>query len=127
MTDEPQKPRPQAPVKMVKNKEGLLVPEDQSNRCLHTSVIKRIKPQIPEYVCKEADDGCGEKLKFITLTWALMTEDEFNTFQAIQAQRMAAAIRQQRTGLVTPGEAKAQESQRSSQQPKMVPPRKGPA
>ena len=116
-----------APVKMVRNKEGLLVPATQSDRCLHTSVIKRIKPQLPEYICKEKDDGCGETLKFVTLTWALMTEEEFNTFQAIQAQRMAAAIRQQRTGLVTPGEAKAQESQQRNQRPKMVPPRKGPA
>ena len=126
MADEP-RPQPQAPVKMVKNKEGLLVPATQSDRCLHTSVIKRIKPQLPEYMCKEKDDGCGETLKFVTLTWALMTEEEFNTFQAIQAQRMAATIRQQRTGLVTPGEAKAQESQKRGQQPKMVPPRKGPA
>jgi hypothetical protein len=124
MTDEPQ---PQVPVKMVKNKEGLLVPANQSDRCLHESVIKRIKPQIPEYMCKENDDGCGETLKFITLTWALMTEEEFKQFQIIQAQRMAAAIRQRKTGLVTPGEAKAQESQGSSRQPKIVPPRKGPA
>ena len=121
MTDEPQ---PQARVKMVKNKEGILVPAGTIDRCLHKSVIKRIKPQLPEYVCKEADEGCGEKLKFVTLTWALMTEEEFNTFQVIQAQRMAAAIRQQRTGLVTPGEAEAEKRQ---QQPKMVPPRKGPA
>jgi len=112
---------------MVKNKEGLLVPEGQINRCLHKSVIKRIKPQLPEYVCKGTDDGCGEKLKFVTLTWALMTEDEFSTFQAIQARNIAAAIRQQRTGLVTPGEAKAQESQQSNRQPKIVPPRKGSA
>lgn len=124
MSDEPQ---PRARVKMVKNKEGLLVPEDKSDRCLHKSVIKRIKTQLPEYVCKEFDDGCGEKLKFVTLTWALMTEEEFNTFQAIQARNMAAAIRQQRTGLVTPGEAKAQESQKSNRQPKIVPPRKGQA
>ena len=124
MTDDPQ---PQARVKMVKNKEGILVPEGQIKRCLHKSVIKRIKPQLPEYVCRKDDDGCGEKLKFVTLTWALMTEDEFNTFQAAQARNMAAMIRQQKTGLVTPGEAKAQESQRSSRQPKMVPPRKGSA
>jgi hypothetical protein len=120
MTDDPQ---PQAPVKMVKNKEGLLVPENQINRCLHMSVVKRIKPQPPEYVCKKKDDGCGEKLKFITLTWALMTDDEFNVFQAIQAKNMAAAIRKQRTGLVTPGEASAEAAQK--RQPRAVPPRKG--
>ena len=123
MTAEPQ-PQ-QVPVKMVKNKEGILVPKDQTNRCLHKSLIKRIKPQITEYVCKKADDGCGEKLKFVTLTWALMTEEEFNTFQAIQAQRMAAMIRQQKTGLVTPGEAEAEK--RQQRQPRVVPPRKGPA
>jgi len=123
MSDQSQ---PQARVKMVNNKEGILVPEDKSNRCLHKSVIKRITPQLPEYVCREKDDGCGEKLKFITLTWALMTEEEFNTFQAIQARNIAAAIRQQKTGLVTPSEAKAQESQKSNRQPKMVPPRRGP-
>jgi len=122
MTDEPQ---PQTRVKMVKNKEGLLVPEDQANRCFHKSVIKRIKPQPPEYVCRGDDDGCGEKLKFVTLTWALMTEEEFNTFQAVQARNMAAMIRQQRTGLVTPGEAKAEATQK--RQPKVVSPRKGPA
>ncbi|KKK74398.1 hypothetical protein LCGC14_2884180 [marine sediment metagenome] len=125
MTSEPQ-PQ-QVPVKMVKNKEGLLVPENQINRCHHLSVVKRIKPQPPEYVCRKKDDGCGETLKFITLTWALMTEGEFKTFQVIQARNMAAAIRQQNTGLVTPGEAKAQASQGRSRQPKMVPPRKGPA
>ncbi|KKL75520.1 hypothetical protein LCGC14_2054040 [marine sediment metagenome] len=124
MTDE--QPQAQARVKMVKNKEGLLVPEESTDRCLHTSVIKRIKPQLPEYVCRESDDGCGEKLKFITLTWALMTEDEFNTFQAIQAQRMAAAIRQRSTGLVTPGEAAAEKTQQQ-RQPRAIPPRKGPA
>ena len=116
-----------ADVQMVKNKEGLIVPAAQSDRCLHESVIKRIKPQIPEHICKAKDGGCGETLKFITLTWALMTEEEFNTFQAIQARNLAAAIRQQRTGLVTPGEAKAQESQKRGRQPKVVPPRKGPA
>ena len=54
-----------------------------------------------------------------------MTEEEFNTFQAVQARNMAAMIRQQRTGLVTPGEAKAEATQK--RQPKVVSPRKGPA
>ncbi len=35
-------------IKMVKNKEGIIVPEGAAPRCIHTEVIKRIKPQIPE-------------------------------------------------------------------------------
>lgn len=114
-------------VKMVKNKEGILVPEDKSNRCLHKSVIMRIKPQLPEYVCRENDEGCGEKLKFVTLTWALMTKEEFNTFQVIQARNIEAAIRQQKTGLVTPGEAETEKRRHPQTGAKIVPPRKGPA
>lgn len=125
MTKESPNQQPAAPIKMVPNKDNILVPADKVDRCLHKSVIRRIKPQLPEYVCKEAEDGCSEKLKFVTLTWALMTEKEFNTFQAIQARNMAAMIRQQRTGLVTPGEANAEAAQK--RQPRVVPPRKGPA
>ncbi len=117
MTDAPQ---PKAQVRMVKNKEGILVPEEAVDRCLHIEVVKRIQPQLPQYVCGD----CTEKLKFVTLKWALMTNEEFKEFQIEQARRMAVAIRQQRTGLVTPGEAEAEKQQRSG--PKVVPPRKGP-
>ncbi len=117
--------KPKAEVKMVPNKDNILVPADTIDRCIHEEVVKRIKPQLPEYHCH----GCDEKLKFITLTWALMTEDEFNTFRALQAKQIATAIRQRKTGLVTPGEAEAEKQRQRQPQTgaKVVPPRKGPA
>ena len=74
--------------------------------CHHTEVAERVRPQLNQYHC----DGCGDKVFFVVLQAALMTQPELEEYQKKMNQAIAAKIAEEKRsglGLVLPGDAKA--------------------
>lgn len=105
--NEPTSINPKVKIEMGKRKSGLSAPKEQVDVCRHEEIMKRLKPQLPEYVCGD----CTEKVFLVTLQFSLMTKEVFDEFQKRQAAAFAAARRKQETGLVTPDEARQQKQQ----------------
>lgn len=99
---QPPPPPAKAKVRMVKNDQGVLVPEDQ--KCQHLSILKRLKPKMDKYNCKAKDGGCGESVNLVVNQFMLLTDDEFAALQKAQEEHIKTRNRQ-KLGLVTPGEA----------------------
>ena len=99
---------PKAKIEMGQRKSGLSAPKENVDVCRHEEVMKRLKPQLPEYVCGD----CMEKVLMVILQFSLMTREIFDEFQKRQAAAFQAAQRKQKTGLVTPDEARQQQAQK---------------
>jgi len=103
-----QPPTPKVKLPMGQRKSGLSVPEEAVGACRHEAVMKRLKPQLPEYVCGD----CDEKVLMVVLQFSLMTREIFDEFQKRQAAAFQAAQRRQRTGLITPDEARREQQEK---------------
>ena len=104
---EPTPINPKAKIEMGKHKSGLSVPKEAVDVCRHEEVIKRLKPRLDQFVCKD----CSEKVLMVVINFSLMTQEVFEEFQKRQAAAFEAARRKQTTGLVTPDEARQQQQQ----------------
>ena len=89
---------------MGQRKSGLAVPADQVDVCKHMAVINRITPTFTRYVCAD----CQEQVVLVPLTMKIMTEPQFDQLQMQQVMADRAAQRKQKTGLITPDEARQQ-------------------
>jgi len=94
------------PVKQLAS--GLTVPADAKvdEPCHHAEVAERVRPQLNQYHC----GGCGDKVFFVVLQAALMTQPELEEYQKKMNQAIAAKIAEEKRaglGLVLPGDAKA--------------------
>lgn len=104
---EPTPINPKVKLEMGQRKSGVSVPKEAVDVCRHEEVMKRLKPQLPEYVCGD----CTEKVLMVVINFSLMTHEVFAEFQKRQAAAFAAAKRQKTTGLVTAAEARQQKQQ----------------
>ena len=104
---EPTPINPKVKLEMGKRKSGISVPKEEVDVCRHEEIMKRLKPQLPEYVCGD----CTEKVYMVVLQFSLMTQEVFDEFQKRQAAAFAAAQRKQTTGLLTPDEARQEKQQ----------------
>lgn len=93
-------------VKLVPNKDGLLVPEDSLPKgCVHAEVAQRIaqKPTMNRYHCHD----CDEKVNYVTFQYALMTDQAHQEFKEQLAKTQAeeqAKAKRKKIGLVLPGD-----------------------
>ena len=101
-----------AKIPMGQRKSGLAVPANQVDVCKHMDIINRIKPTFTRYVCGD----CQEKIVLVPIQMKLMTEPEFDALQMAQVMADRAAQRKQKTGLVTPDEARQQKQQQQQAQ-----------
>ena len=112
MMDEPTPINPKVKLEMGQRKSGISVPKEEVDVCRHEEVIKRLKPRLDQYVCGD----CDEKVLMVVINFSLMTHEVFEEFQKRQAAAFAAAQRKQKTGLVTPDEARQQKQQQEQAQ-----------
>ena len=104
MPIEPTPITPKAKIEMGKRKSGVSVPKEAVDVCRHEEVLKRLKPRLDQFVCKD----CSENVLMVIINFSLMTQEVFDEFQKRQAAAFEAARRKQTTGLVTPDEARQQ-------------------
>ncbi|KKM74307.1 hypothetical protein LCGC14_1401710 [marine sediment metagenome] len=75
--------------------------------CQHQTLMNRIKIPVNEYVC----DDCKTKLVLVVPQYGLMTPEEFEQYKRVQAMQIESARRREKTGLVTPSEARQMQAQ----------------
>ena len=103
MTD-PTPINPKVKLEMGQRKSGLSAPKEEVDVCRHEEILKRLKPRLDKYMCGD----CNEQVLMVVLQFSLMTQEVFDEFQKRQAEAFKAAQRKQKTGLVTPDEARQQ-------------------
>ena len=101
-------PKRQIKIPIKQTASGLAVPVDAKvdEPCHHTEVAERVRPQLNQYHC----DGCGDKVFFVVLQAALMTQPELEEYQKKMNQAIAAKIAEEKRaglGLVLPGDEQA--------------------
>ena len=105
---------PKVKIGMGKHKSGLSVPKEEAPGCRHEEILKRLKPRLDKYMCGD----CNEQVLMVVIQFSLMTQEVFDEFQRGQAEAFKAAQRKQKTGLVTPDEAREQQQAQKQQERK---------